>query len=108
MVGRHENILMRQFDICRLKDRSEQLVLLLQHDIAEELTTRIVAPLSDKPYRNLITQIRVPVEIDGKHFVVQLDRMAAIDRRAIGNVVGNLVSDEQRIKSALDLVFLGV
>jgi len=99
---------MRQFDICRLKDRSEQLVLVLQHDIAEELNTRIVAPLSDKPYRNLITQIRVPVEIDDNHFVVQLDRMAAIDRRAIGNVVGNLASDEQRIKSALDLVFLGV
>ena len=36
MVGWHENILMRQFDNCRLKDRSEQLVLVLQHDIADE------------------------------------------------------------------------
>jgi hypothetical protein len=37
-----------------------------------------------------------------------MDRMAAIDRRAIGQVVGNVVSEEHRIKSALDLIFLGV
>lgn len=99
---------MRQFDICRLKDRGEQLVLVLQHDIADELTTRVVAPLSDKPYRNLIARVRIPVEFDGSNFVVQLDRMAAIDVRGIGKVVGNLASEEQRIKNALDLVFFGV
>lgn len=99
---------MQQFDVCRLRDRPEQLVVILQHDIADELDTRVVAPLSDKPYRRLIGRIRVPVEIDGSPYVIQLDRMAAIERRAIGASVANLQPNESHLKSALDLLFFGV
>jgi hypothetical protein len=99
---------MRQFDICRLRQNAEQLVVILQHDTVDELDTRIVAPLSDKPYRKMIGGIRLALEFDRTNFVLQLDRLAAIDRRAIGTVVGNLGADQYRIKNALDLLFLGV
>ena len=99
---------MKQFDVCRLRERSEQLVVVLQHDMADELTTRVVAPLSDKPYHNLIARVRVPVQFDGGPCVVQLDRMSAIGLRSIGGVVGSLIAEEYRIKSALDLLFFGI
>ena len=99
---------MRQFDVCRLKGRTEQIVVVLQHDLVDDLETRVVAPLSDKSYKKLIANLRLPVDFEGRRLVLQIDRMAAIDRREIGNVVGRIDAEEQRIKSALDLVFLGV
>lgn len=99
---------MQQFDVCRLNSPASGLVLLLQHDIIDELSTRIVAPLSDKPHRHLIERLRLPVDLDGNRFIVQLDRMAAINRQAIGEKVGNLASEEQRVKNALELIFFGV
>jgi hypothetical protein len=99
---------MRQFDVCRLKRQSGQLVVILQHDLVDDLETCIVAPLSDKSYRKLIASLRLSVEFEGTPFVLQIDRLAAIDRREIGSIVGNLAREETRIKNALDLVFLGV
>ena len=99
---------MRQFDVCNLLDGRETLVVVLQHDVADELGTRIVAPLSDTPYRRLITDVRVPLEFEEAPYILQLDRMAAIDKRSIGNTRGNVGSEERRIKTALDLLFLGV
>jgi toxin CcdB len=99
---------MRQFDVCRLKNGDGQMVVVLQHDVADDLDTRIVAPLSDVPYRNLIKRIRIPVAVAGTSYVIQLDRMAAIARREIGDVIGNLADEEHQIKNALDLLFLGV
>jgi toxin CcdB len=99
---------MRQFDVCRLKERGDQLIVVLQHDITDELDTRIVAPLSDRPYRRIVDRARLPVDLDGNHYVIQIDRLSAIERRAIGAVIGSLATNEQRIKSALDLLFFGV
>lgn len=83
-------------------------MVVLQHDVADELATRVVAPLSNRPYRNLILRIRLPVTFEGTNVVVQLDRMAAIESHTIGAVVGSLAAEEHRIKSALDLLFFGV
>ncbi|MCR4282932.1 MAG: CcdB family protein [Bauldia sp.] len=99
---------MQQFDVCRLKERGEQLVMIVQNDAADELATRVVAPLSDRPYQRLIERIRIPVEFQGGSYVLQLDRMAAIERRLIGNVVGTLAAEEVRVKSGLDFLFFGV
>jgi toxin CcdB len=99
---------MQQYDVCRLKQKRDQLVVILQHDTTDELETRIVAPLSDRPYRKLIDRARLPVDLDGNRYVVQIDRLAAIERRTIGTVTASLAAEEQRIKNALDLLFLGV
>ena len=99
---------MKQYDVCRLRNPPDQLVVILQHDLVDELGTRMVAPLSDETNRALIDVLRIPVEIDFGSFVVQLDRMAAIERRMIGQVVGTLAAEENRIKRGLDLLFFGV
>ena len=99
---------MNQFDVCRLRARPEQLVIVLQHDIADDLATRVVAPLSDVRHQKLITRLRIPVELDGGSFIVQIDRLAAVARSELGQVVANLADEERRIKDALALLFFGV
>ena len=83
-------------------------MVILQHDLVDELGTRVVAPLSETQYRALIDALRIPVELDLGSYVVQLDRMAAIEPKMIGQVVGTLAAEENRIKRGLDLLFFGV
>ncbi|KAB2861136.1 MAG: plasmid maintenance protein CcdB [Bauldia sp.] len=99
---------MDQFDVCPLRERPEQLVVVIQHDIADDLATRVVAPLSDAAHRRLITRLRIPVELYQGSFVIQIDRLAAVARSELAPAVANLADDERRIKDALDLLFFGV
>lgn len=99
---------MRQFDVCRLKARREQLVVVLQHDTVGNLDTRVVAPLSAIPYRRLMERLRIPVKLDDNEYVVQLDRMAAVSVREIGPVRGRLGDYEQSVKNGIDLLLFGV
>jgi hypothetical protein len=99
---------MRQFDVCGLKSRTDQLVVILQHDTVDGLDTRVVAPLSPLPYRHLLERVRIPVRIDGGDYIVQLDRMAAVSVREIGSVRGRLGDCEQTVKNGIDLLLFGV
>ena len=99
---------MKQFDVCRLRHPPDQLVVILQHDLVDQLGTRLVAPLSATSDRALIDGLRFAVELDLGSYVVQLDRMAAIEQRMIGQAVGSLSAEESRIKRGLDLLFFGV
>ena len=99
---------MRQFDVCRLRTAGGGLVVVLQHDVADELDTRVVAPLSDQPFRKLMAHLRIPVQVDGRRYVIQLDRLAAVTRGELGSVMLNLSDEGDRIKRGLDLLFLGV
>jgi hypothetical protein len=96
---------MRQFDICEAKPRG--LILILQHDVASDIRTRIVAPLSAQVGKRTIDRARQKVEFDGTTYTLQLDRMAAIDVRQIGPVRGTLASIQDDIKNGLDLLFFG-
>jgi CcdB protein len=96
---------MRQFDVCRGK--SGGLLLVLQHDAVDALDTRIVAPLVKNEGRKMIGRARLLVELEGNEYVLQLDRLAAIDARHLGLVVASLVSRQDEIKNGIDLLFFG-
>lgn len=98
---------MRQFDVCWLRPPHEGLVVILQHDLVDQLDTRVVAPLSDTPHRLLIDKLRLNVDFGHGEHLLQMDRLAAIPRAAIGQVAGNLDQEQDRIKAALDLLFIG-
>jgi len=99
---------MRQFDVCRLKARADQLVVILQHDTVDGVDTRVVAPLSSLPYRRLMERVRIPVLLEDEEYVVQLDRMAAVSVSEIGRPCGKLGDYEQNIKNGMDLLLFGV
>jgi hypothetical protein len=99
---------MKQFDVCRLKDTHQQLVVIVQHDVSDELNTRVVAPVSDRQFSHALTRLRIPVDLDDGRYLILLDRMAAIESRMIGDVVGHLSDREREIKNGLDFLFFGV
>ena len=98
---------MRRYDVCPLRSRTEQLVVVLQDDLADTLATRVVAPLSESR-EGMIGGLRFPVEIGRGAYMVQIDRLAAIARSELGPPVGTIEAEERRIKAALDLLFFGV
>jgi len=99
---------MRQFAVHRLKNRSDQLVVILQHDGVGDLATRVVAPLSANSAGRAMERVRIAVDLDGSEYVVQLDRMAAVETREIGGACGSLDKFEQSVKNGIDLLLFGV
>jgi mRNA-degrading endonuclease toxin of MazEF toxin-antitoxin module len=96
---------MRQFDVCRLRGRNG-LVVVLQHDRTDELATRLVAPVVETTGPD-IAMLRVALAVEGRPHVVQVDRMAAIRRSDMGEVITNVRHVEDPLKRAIDLLFLG-
>jgi hypothetical protein len=98
---------MQQYDVCWLRPPQEGLVVVLQSGIVDRLATRVVAPLSDEPHALTIDRLRFDVDFGSGAYLLQVDRLAAIDRSALGQFAGSLAHDRDRIKTALDLLFLG-
>lgn len=98
---------MRQFDVHWLKPPHEGLVVMLQHDLADQLDTRVVAPLTDVPHRLVATGLRLKVDFGTGEYLLQIHRLAAISRSAIGQFAGRLEQEQDRIKAGLNPLFLG-
>ncbi len=96
---------MKRFDICEIKPRG--LVVILQHDAASDLHTRIVAPLSAQVGKRIVSRARHQVQFDGKSYILQLDRMAAIDVKQIGAIRGSMSAMQDDIKNGIDLLLFG-
>jgi hypothetical protein len=95
----------RRFDICEIKSRG--LVVILQHDSAGDFETRIVAPLSTHVGKCIVSRARHEVHFDGKHYILLLDRMAAVETKQIGAVKGSLSGIQDDIKNGIDLLLFG-
>jgi CcdB protein len=95
----------RRYDICEIKQRG--LAVILQHDAASDLNTRIVAPLSTHLGKRIVNRARHQVQFDGKPYILQLDRMAAIDVKQLGAVRGSLSAIQDDIKNGIDLLLFG-
>ncbi len=98
---------MRRFDVCRIRGRENELVVVLQHDSTSHLSTCIAAPLVAPFIPEKEVKIRPLLEIEGRTMQLQTDRLAAIPRRSIGPVVTSVENDQDAIKNAIDRLFLG-
>lgn len=99
---------MRQYDVCWLRPPRNGLVVVLQSNIADRLATRVVAPLSDEPHQLTIGGLRFAVDFGSGSYLLQIDRLAAIERSELGQITGSLAHEQDRIKRALNLLFLGI
>jgi toxin CcdB len=98
---------MSQFNVYAGVGRSGSLVVDLQSNILEPIATRMVAPLFLKSETKVITELTPMVSIDGRDLVVMIPLMGSIPARELQRPVGSLASDQDAIKRALDLLFLG-
>jgi transcriptional antiterminator Rof (Rho-off) len=83
------------------------LVVILQHDSASDFETRIVAPLSTHVGKRIVSRARHQVQFEGKTYILQLDRMAAVEVKQIGAVRGSLSAIQDDIKNGIDLLLFG-
>jgi hypothetical protein len=98
---------MKQFDICRLRSNSPGLVVNLQSDHSADLSSLVVAPLIAAMGLPSLTNLHVEVMLDAERHLLQVDRLAAMPRKALGEVVGSVGSEQNRIKRAIDFLFYG-
>jgi toxin CcdB len=98
---------MSQFDVYAGVGRSNRLVVDLQSDILGPIATRIVAPLFQRSETPVLTELTPPVRLDGRDLVVMIPLMASIPTRELQHPVGSLASDQDALKRALDVLFLG-
>ncbi|MEA3533407.1 CcdB family protein [Rhizobium sp. CC-YZS058] len=88
--------------------RSKGLVLDLQAGVLDTLPTRIVAPLHPVADMGWTFNRLTPLcKIDGRSYVLSVQRLAAVEVRAIGPSVADLSALRDQITAALDLLFQG-
>jgi toxin CcdB len=102
---------MEQFDICPIqgsgRDGRQILAVILQHRFAKSLETCVVAPMVPLEHLPRVERLRPMTTIDGRDYVIAVDRLAAIERRTIGPAVGSVGSLRQDLIAAVDLLFTG-
>jgi toxin CcdB len=98
---------MGQFDVYAGVGRSSRLVVDLQSDILAPIATRIVAPLFQRSETPILTELTPLVRLDGRELVVMIPLLASIPVRELQHPMGSLASDQDAIKRALDVLFLG-
>lgn len=97
---------MSQFDLYRLDG---SLVMDVQADLLDRLSTRIVAPLLPEPEAPRPADRLNPVFIlEGTRYVLLPQFMAAVPLADLGKTAGSLAAEHDRIKAAVDMVFDGV
>lgn len=101
---------MEQFAICLLRRarRRRDYAVILQHRLLDDLDTCVIAPLVPAGQRLPVRRLRPPVRIAEKEYVLAIDRLAAVERRSIGEAVGSLAFRRDEIIAAVDLLFTGI
>jgi toxin CcdB len=86
------------------------LLLDVQSDLLEPLSTRVVVPLSPIATARDISMERLTpaLTIDGKLYVMLTPQLAGISTRELGQSIGSAVAMRSAIVAALDLLITGI
>ncbi|MFN3312136.1 MAG: CcdB family protein [Hyphomonas sp.] len=94
--------------VFTLKNRPEQLVLILSHPLVAEAGSIVAAPLLDTE-RFAVASILNPVfDFGGRQVALATEQMAAIPVRELGLQVTTLESHEYPIANAINRLFFGI
>jgi len=105
---------MAQFTVCRNKNpqtRSTVPFLLdIQHDLLQDLETRVVVPLHPVPaLQGQTLRTLMPVlEIEGESFIMVTPQMAGIPKSELGNPVTRVEKYRFEIIAAIDFLLTGI
>ena len=103
---------MARFDVCANRDRRSArtipYLLVLQHDLFDDLATRLVVPLlrADEVARPM-TGLNPVLELDGERLVLMVPELAGVPRSTMGPVVGSLAHEGPTILAAVDFLISG-
>ncbi len=103
---------MARFDVCKNRDRRSATalpyLLLVQHDLFDDLATRMVIPLARrKAVPKPLTGLHPLVDVLGDKVVLLTTEMAGVPASALGPVVASLAADRAVIVAAIDFLISG-
>ena len=102
---------MARFDVYRNPGASARdfpYLLDIQHDMFDELPTRVMVPLANpNVVRRVIHRLHPRIIVDGREFVLLTPELAAIPR-PLDPPVGRAISASSEILAALDFLFTAV
>ena len=105
---------MPQFAVYRNRNAATRarfpLLLDVQSDLLEPLSTRVVIPLSPlSSARDVTMKHLAPIlTIDGRQYVLLTPQLAGISTRELGPPIANLSAERASILAALDLLITGI
>jgi toxin CcdB len=105
---------MPQFEIYKNRNAATRsrfpLLLDVQSDLLEPLSTRVVVPLSSvATARDLVMKQLAPIlTIDDKQYVMLTPQLAGVSTRELGQSIGNVAAERATISAALDLLITGI
>lgn len=105
---------MAQFDVYENSSKNSRkaypFILDIQHNLIEDIATRIVAPLGDaRHFKNEELKGLTPkVEFDGKELLILIPQIASMNTKSLKDPIGSLSHLREEIISALDLAITGI
>jgi toxin CcdB len=103
---------MHQFDVVAnpfpaSRDRQPLLVALQSELLAHSLDTVVVAPLERAASGTFADRLNPQVVVDGEPFALIAQEIVTVRKSTLGQSVGSLAADRDKIIAALDLLFSG-
>jgi toxin CcdB len=103
---------MHQFDVVanpfpRSRDRQPLLVALQSDLLARSLDTVVVAPLEPAAAGTFAERLNPRVTVDGEPFALIAQEIATVRKSTLGQPLGSIAADRDKIIAALDLLFTG-
>lgn len=100
---------MKRFDVCPLgKTAGGRLVVVLQHESLDDLTTTVVAPLFKQGDYRVVAGLTPVVTVGRQRLIVAVDRLASMPKRQLGKPVGSVAVAHDALIRAIDLLISGI
>ena len=105
---------MAQFAVHKNRNEATRgrfpLLLDVQSDLLEPLSTRVVVPLSPlATARTRAMQALTPnLTVAGKDYVMMTPQLAGISARDLGAIVDSISSERSKVIAAIDLLITGI
>lgn len=100
---------MAQFDVYALQNDLNMLFVDLQSGAVDAFNTRLLAPLVPiDPSLKPISRVNRELTFNSEVFLFMPQLMAAVRTRDLGDPLGNIADQRDRIVGSLDVLFVGV
>lgn len=101
-----------QFDIIENRDATSRrfypYLIVLQHKRAETVSTLVAAPVAPFSSQLSASRLHPEIAVRGQRYLILVEQLAAIQRRAVGRIVGSAADHHYEIIAALDMLFTGI
>lgn len=100
---------MAQFDIYEGRGEGIKFLIDLQHDMLENLSTRIVAPLvSPETAGPPMRTVNPLISVGGEQYILMTQLLAAIPISTLNGPFGSCQTQREEIVAAINMLFTGL